>query len=205
MGGYALVVDYCTFPFKSSITPYYQSLLNSSFIAKVQEYSIPSDKIITGKAWTPQYIIYPSSTIDDSQIGQYLVDMVNSNVIKPSVNTLYVVHGSPGINITVHGRSSCIDYCSYHSNVVIPTPPGVLYYIVVPYLNCNACNHGLTDFNSIAMWASKEVAEGITDPDNNGWSSPGIGDIGQPCIGQFTLVDSLPTQEIFSNQLNSCH
>ncbi|KAJ3252408.1 hypothetical protein HK103_001575 [Boothiomyces macroporosus] len=61
-----------TFPFKGSIAPYYQSLLNPSFIAKVQEYSIQSDKIITGKAWTPQNIIYPSSTIDNSQIGHTL-------------------------------------------------------------------------------------------------------------------------------------
>ncbi|KAJ3274678.1 hypothetical protein HDV01_002200 [Terramyces sp. JEL0728] len=194
-----------TFPFRSTISHYYSSLLNSTFISKVQEYSVPSTQIITGKAWTPKYIIYPSSTIDDTQIQAALIDLVGQTVISPSVNTLYVVHASPGINVTVHGRTSCSDYCAYHSNVAIPNPPNVLYYVVVPYLSCSSCNHGLDDFNSVAMWASKEVAEGITDPYNNGWSDPGVGDIGQPCIGQFELVDGLPTQKIFSNQLNSCH
>ncbi|KAJ3308921.1 hypothetical protein HDV04_000605 [Boothiomyces sp. JEL0838] len=200
-----------SFPYYKSIQHYYAQIMNSPYIDMLNEYNNKT-KIIRGKAWTPQYIFTDKSTFDDNDIMNSLGAMVKRGTIKPSVNTIYAVHASPGVAITFSGLESCKTFCAYHSNMGLDDG-STLIYTVIPDTDCALCGGFYNNYNNFGMMASHELVEAITNPDTaSGWyagTSDVQDEIGDICAWQLGTIKgsdgiNYPVQKIWSNQKQAC-
>lgn len=157
---------------KNGITDFYRAYVTSEHMDWLNEYQT-SVTAVDGRAGTGQSIgrgqvlgekiMTPSITtkkITDTQIQQEIEKQIDAgNFPRPDQNTLYMLHFSKDIQITIEGMTSCFSFGGYH-NAYKSAKYGDVFYGVMP--ECSFFGGG--SFSSITNVSSHELIEAVTDP-----------------------------------------
>lgn len=191
----------------SSINAFFETILTSSLIDLLGEYSVPGQQIGHGSLLGSSTITTSDpgdgTSVSDEQIREALQSWISAQAIPaPTANTLYFVYLPPGVSSTFAGGASCTDYCGYHQ------AHGTTYYAVEPYVDCAGCdftgNDALTNLTKVS---SHELCEAITDADGNGWHDDNTGnEIGDVCNRPADVhqLDGYYVQSEWSNAQGKC-
>lgn len=211
---------------KNGISDFYSAYVTSSYMDWLNEYAT-NIKAVDGRVGTGQTInrgtvigekmLTPSiasKKITDEQIQAELEKQIDAGVLpKPDSNTLYMIHFSKDIQITIEGMTSCFSFGGYHNGVKNPKH-GDLFYGVMP--ECSV--FGDSGFDSITYVSSHELIEAITDPFPTPGSNPAFpqawntsdgSEITDICNGSGTTLKG-PKADYsislnWSNSRNSCY
>jgi len=208
---------------KSNIGPFLQSIVNSTFVDQLKQYSTVGITGTNGDPGTNQTIargtyaglvtITPknkATKLTDALVTAELQAQIAAGVLPAAnLNTLYMIYFPSNITITLDGLTSCIDFGAYHESVSATVTPNNVFYGVMP-----ACGGG---FASITVASSHEFAEAVTDPLPTPGSNPAypqawndsMGDeIADLCEGNNTRLTTktktYTIQEVFNNSKNAC-
>jgi hypothetical protein len=181
---------------------FFQSILGSSLIDQLGEYSVPGQQIGHGQlAGTTTLTDHaPTTHVTDSTIRRQLKAWIKAGDLPANdPNTLYFVYLDPGVVSVMGGSKSCQSYCGYHDNV------GGIFYAVMPYPLCAGCLGGMSAFDALTGTSSHELCEAITDPvPGAGWYDDANGEIGDICAWNFKQVNGFNVQLEWSNEQNRC-
>jgi hypothetical protein len=207
---------------KTNIGPFLQSIVNSTFVDQLAQYSTVGITGTNGDPGTGQTItrgtygglvtITPankSTTLTDKAITTELQAQIAAGKLPAAnLNTLYMIYFPASITITIDGATSCIDFGAYHESVSATNVPTNIFYGVMP-----ACG----GFSSITVASSHEFAEAVTDPlptpgshpaYPQAWNDATGDEIADLCEGSnTTLVTKAKTysiQEVYNNSKNAC-
>ncbi len=197
---------------QSGIAGFYSDVTASSYFDWLTEYDANAMTIGHGNV-AGSFTITPStgsSTVDDSQIGAEIDAQITSGTLPANdANNLYMMYFPPGVNITMDGSQSCVQFCAYHSTLTRQNSSN-LYYGVLPDLG-GACAGGCGSgslFQSTTEVSSHELAESVTDPAVGinvlSWYDNTNGEIGDICNGEPGTVDGYQVQLLWSNAENAC-
>jgi uncharacterized repeat protein (TIGR01451 family) len=185
---------------------------------------------------TPSIPCPGTCTIADSDIQAELEAQITAGHLPQPltdaqgiVTTFYMIYFPPGVTIALDPvTKSCVVFCAYHSNTSNASPSLRMPYGVLPdFAPPSACSTGCgrgSLFQNVTAVTSHEMSEAATDaqvgsaPVNNGpplaWydpsppPTPDLGEIGDICSGQDTLVhaggNTYSVQQEFSNLQNDC-
>ena len=192
----------------TSINDFFKTILESSVITQLKEYSTPQFPIKTGKflgtgVYTnPKFplTIAGRTVVTDNAIKKMIqFNIDNTHVPAATPNNLYFVYLPPGIIVSLDRTFSCVTFCGYHSNTAQN-----LFYAVVPY-PCSNCLNGLSVFDAMTVITSHELCEAITDPiPGSGWYDNNYGEVGDICVGKTKKVGSYTVQLEWSNAAKNC-
>ncbi len=187
-----------------SINNFFDTILTSSLIDQLAEYSTPTQQIGHGSHIGTITLTTsdPGTSVDDSAIQQMLNNGIanNSAFPKPTANTLYFVYLPSGVTVTQGGSSSCTSFCGYHDAI-----NSQIFYAVMPYPDCSGCESTLAVLDALTQTSSHELCEAITDPlPGQGWYDQSNGEIGDICAWQSKQVAGYTVQKEWSNSANSC-
>ena len=194
----------------SKIDSFFDSILTSSLIDVLTEYSVQGKSIGHGSR-VGSFIDSGSDPggmqkhVADSDIQQQLQQWIkNNNVVSPNGNRLYFVYLPPGISATdPQGDDSCAEMCEYHWYISGSNPE--IRYAVMPFSGCAGCLGSLAEFDALTSTSSHELCESITDPHPwTGWNDSQNGEIGDICAWQTDTVNGYTVQKEWSNTANSC-
>jgi hypothetical protein len=164
---------------QKNIGGFYASIVNSTHMDFLNQYSTKV-RAVDGREGTNQqigrgsyggeYPIVPLNTkkvLDDGEIQAELEYQITQNVLpKPDSNTLYMIHFSPGITISIEGMESCQAFCAYHEGFK-SNAFGDIFYGVMPDFSSGACSFGCGSgsvFDTTTAVSSHELVEAVTDP-----------------------------------------
>jgi hypothetical protein len=210
---------------KTKITDFYAAYVNSTHMDWLNEYRT-NVKAVDGRAGTDQVIergtvlgeklMTPSITakrITDTQIQQEIEKQIDAgNFPRPDNDTLYMLHFSKDMQISIEGMTSCFSFGGYHNNFK-SAKYGDIAYGVMP--ECSGL--GGSGFSSITFVASHELIEAVTDPFPTPGSSPAYpqawnttdgSEIADVCSGRTSLVGPKGTYTIseeWSNTRTRCY
>lgn len=210
---------------KNGITDFYRAYVDSQHMDWLNEYAT-NVKAVDGRAGTAQTIgrgqvlgevmMNPSVTakkITDEQIQKEIEKSIDAGIFpKPDANTLYMLHFSKDIQISIEGMTSCFSFGGYH-NAFKSERYGDIFYGVMP--ECSFFGGG--NFGSITFVSAHELIEAVTDPFPTPGSSPAYpqawnaadgNEIADLCSGSTILkgpkADYKISQE-WSNSRNRCY
>jgi hypothetical protein len=206
---------------KNGIQDFYAAYVNSTNMDWLGEYKtdVPA---VDGRAGTNQVIgrgqvlgqklMTPSITakkITDEQIQQEIESQIDAgNFPRPDQDTLYMIHFSRDISITIEGMSSCMAFGGYHSGFT-STKYGNIFYGVLP-----DCGGG---FNNTTFVSSHELIEAVTDafptPGDKpaypqAWNAADGNEIADLCPSMANFQGPKATYKIsleWSNTRNRCY
>lgn len=192
-----------------NLNAFFDSILQSSLMDLMAEYSTPSQAIGHGSRVATVTLSQsePGSpqpgggrSVSDAQIQTALQGWVADGTV-PAVtaNMLYFVYLPPGVVSTLGGDASCTTYCGYHNHVGT-----TLFYAVEPYVTCAGCTSGEI-LDTQTRISSHELFEAITDPALNGWYDDTTGEeIGDICNTDTRTVDGYTVQSEWSQAQAAC-
>lgn len=165
---------------KSGITDFYRAYVDSQHMDWLNEYAT-NVNAVDGRAGTGQTIgrgqvlgevtLNPSVTskkITDEQIQQEIEKSVDAGILpRPDDNTLYMIHFSKDIQISIEGMTSCFSFGGYH-NGVKSAKYGNVFYGVMP--ECSFFGGG--GFGNVTFVSAHELIEAVTDPFPTPGNSP---------------------------------
>ncbi|MBL7671306.1 MAG: hypothetical protein JNM39_12545 [Bdellovibrionaceae bacterium] len=217
---------------QKNIGGFYAAIVNSTHMDFLAQYSTHI-RAVDGREGTNQQIgrgsyggeffITPKNTkktLDDSEIQAELEYQITQNVLpKPDSNTLFMIHFSPGIKITIEGMESCQAFCAYHNGVKSNTF-GDLFYGVMPDYSSGACSFGCgmgsSVFDTTTYVSSHELVEAVTDPFPTpgdkpaypqAWNTSNGSEIADVCPSSASIKTSTRTYKIsqeWDNSTKSC-
>ena len=157
---------------KTSITDFYRAYVTSEHMDWLNEYqtnitavdgrngtaqSIGRGEVIGEKIMTPSVV---AKKITDTQIQQEIEKQIDAGHFpRPDANTLYMLHFSKDIQISIEGMTSCFSFGGYH-NAYKSAKYGDIFYGVMP--ECSMFGGG--GFGNITFVAAHELIEAVTDP-----------------------------------------
>ena len=165
---------------KAKITDFYTAYVGSEHMDWLNEYKTDITAV-DGRTGTAQTIgrgqvigektITPSLTakkITDAQIQQEIEKQIDAGALpRPDDNTLYMIHFSKDIQISIEGMTSCFSFGGYHMGFN-SAKYGNVFYGVMP--ECSMFGSG--GFSSITFVSAHELIEAVTDPFPTPGSSP---------------------------------
>lgn len=198
---------------KSQLNNFYSSIVDSTYMDQLAEYSTPSQKIGRGSLGET-IVIQPknrSHSLSQAAMEQELEWQVSSGALpKPDADSLYMIHFPDGYSIDISFGTSCQSWYADHE-VYRSAKVGDIFYAMFP------CGSAGTDaVSQLTEAASHELAEAITDPyaPLNGvtpaapaaWLTPGADEIGDLCAWNAArLVTKSQNFTVQSEWLNSKH
>jgi hypothetical protein len=190
-------------PLVNQLNQFFQSILVSSLIDQLAEYSVPNYPIGHGTLVGTATITNPlGSSITDAAIQQTLQQLITQKTVpQPTKNSLYFFYMPPGVQVVMGGSASCTAFCGYHSQI-----GGSIFYAVMPFPDCSGCLGSLQTFTALTSTSSHELCESITDPiPGSGWYDYGLNkEIGDECAWMTKIVSGYTVQLEWSNKANSC-
>lgn len=165
---------------QKNIGGFYASIVNSTHMDFLAQYSTQV-RAVDGREGTNQqigrgsyggeFLITPQNTkktLEDKEIQAELEYQIAQNILpKPDSNTLFMIHFSPGITITIEGMESCQAFCAYHEGFK-SNSFGDVFYGVMPDFSSGACSFGCglgsSSFDIATSVSSHELVEAVTDP-----------------------------------------
>lgn len=190
-------------PLGGQINTFFDTILQSTLLDQLAEYSVPAYNIGHGRRTGTVTITdqEPPASVSDATIQTMLQARIQSGSLPPiDANTLYCVYLPPGTVVSQGGGQSCLSFCGYHNN-----GPSGLYYAVLPSPDCSGCLGSLASFDALTSISSHELCEAITDPiPGQGWYDDTNGEIGDICAWQSKSLDGYTVQLEWSNRQNAC-
>ena len=185
------------------INDFFGSILTSSLLDQLSEYSVPDKPIAHGSLLGTITLIdsEPGKILTDTALQSKLQKEISAGTLPPTnSNTLYFFYLPPGTQVTMPNSASCKDFCGYHD----ATPAGV-FYAVMPFPGCTGCQGGLATLDALTSTSSHELCEAITDPiPGQGWYDDSNGEIGDICAWKTKKIGAYTIQLEWSNAANSC-
>ncbi|KAJ3318025.1 hypothetical protein HDV06_000875 [Boothiomyces sp. JEL0866] len=200
--------------FQKELQQFYKTILPSSYLDAVAEYSTPEFQIGRGKA---KKALHVNFTMDSREITVLMQEMLSSLAssrrIKPNDNSIYAIHFAT-TNITADRNPMCDSVCSLHNTAKING--SFVPYMIIPDFS-GACAQGCGNhpniFDNICSLASHELVESITDKGYGqatsfafpvGWYDLKNGEIADVCQGNDTTVEGYTVQRIYSVKQSQC-
>ncbi|MGZ3690672.1 MAG: hypothetical protein ACXVAX_04175 [Pseudobdellovibrio sp.] len=163
--------DRVSAPVKNGIANFYAAYVASPQMDWLNEYQT-GVKAVDGRDGTAQTIgrgqmigqklMTPFNTakrITDAQIQEEIVKQIDAgNFPRPDKDTLYMLHFSKDMSISIDGQSSCLAFGGYHEGFH-SDKYGDIFYGVLP----ECAGFGATNFDSITFVSSHELNEAVTD------------------------------------------
>jgi hypothetical protein len=157
---------------KLHMSDFYASYVASEHMDWLSEYNT-NVAAVDGRAGTNQQIgkgqflgektITPSVTakrITDTQVQQEIEKQIDAgNFPRPDNNTIFMMHFSKDIQISIEGMTSCMSFGGYH-NAFVSAKYGNVFYAVLP--ECSSFG-GSGSLSSTTFVASHELIEAVTD------------------------------------------
>jgi hypothetical protein len=199
----------------TGINNFFDSVLTSSLMDVMAEYSVPGKTIGHGSRIGTKTIASPEPgavvsgvrEVTDAQIQTQLQQWINANTIAaPTANTLYFVYLPVNVVSTMQDSTgvvkSCAQFCGYHSHI----PNTSTFYAVEPFLTCDGCIFGTNQpLDSLTKVSSHELCEAVTDPAANGWFDGTTGDeIGDICNTSVATLGGFEIQSEWSQKAAAC-
>jgi hypothetical protein len=186
------------------INQFFDSILTSSLVDQLAEYSVPGSSIGHGaRIGTLTVTTGPASaSVTDADVQQFVQQQVASGmgVPQPTANSLYYVYLPPGVSVSLDGGASCTTFCGYHSDI-----NSQIFYAVMPYPDCTGCTGGIAVLDALTSTSSHELCEAITDPvPGQGWYDDANGEIGDICAWKTKMVGAYTVQLEWSNAAGKC-
>ena len=225
---------------QSGLGAFYTAITNSDYFDWLAEYDTVGRNGSDGQSGSNQHIgrgsfgraieITPAAqgtSLSDDQIQAELAAQTAAGKLPTpdldaagNVNAVYMIDFPPGVTITGPGGSgqSCVQFCAYHSTVVIggrSVPYGVLPDLGGP---CSmGCGMDPAPFNNATAVHSHELVEAITDAEVGvgaansvarplAWydAAANTGEIGDICNAQHATVAGFVVQTEWSNSQGAC-
>jgi len=187
----------------SEVNGFFDSILTSSLIDQLSEYSVPQYQISHGKRIGTDTLTNPdvNKTVDDSAIQKMIQDQISAKKLPASnPDLLYFVFLPWGVTVTQGGSASCKVFCGYHDAIA-----NDIFYAVMPFPDCSGCSSSLSNFDALTVTASHELCEAITDPiPGQGWYDNQNGEIGDICAWKTKKIGQYTVQQEWSNSRGSC-
>ena len=187
----------------SDINGFFDSLLTSSLIDQLAEYSVSQYQIGHGKRVGSVTLTSPdvSGTVDDLAIQKMIQQQISAGKFPPSnPNLIYFVFLPSGVTVTQGGSASCKVFCGYHDAIA-----NDVFYAVMPFPDCSGCSSNVSTFEALTVTASHELCEAITDPvPGEGWYDNQNGEIGDICAWQTKKIGQYIVQKEWSNKSGKC-
>lgn len=187
----------------SDINGFFDSLLTSSLIDQLAEYSVSQYQIGHGKRVGSVTLTSPdvSRTVDDLAIQKMIQQQISAGKFPPSnPNLIYFVFLPSGVTVTQGGSASCKVFCGYHDAIA-----NDVFYAVMPFPDCSGCSSNVSTFEALTVTASHELCEAITDPvPGEGWYDNQNGEIGDICAWQTKKIGQYIVQKEWSNKSGKC-
>lgn len=205
--------------YMQNLANFYSAVAPSEYASVWSEYSTDVQPL-SGGAYAGSQVLPGSPAghqIDDREIQRQLAALIRRGVLprNGSGNLLFAVHLPPSVVVTAGPKTSCLDFCGYHSTFILDGD--MHYYFVVPDhgQDCaDVCGVGGSDvLQRVTVTASRLLAASITNPavgvaqgahDPMGWYDAKNGEIGDPCLGRLEIVAGWTVQKEWSNQANDC-
>jgi hypothetical protein len=192
------------------LNQFFDSILTSSLLDALSEYSVPGRTISHGQRIGSSTItsVQPnggSAPASDAKIQQAIEGWLRSGSIpQANSNTLYFVYLPPNVSVVdPQGDVSCQTMCGYHWYIANTDPE--VYYAVMPFPACSGCQGGLSTQDALTSISSHELCEAITDPHPpTGWYDNANGEIGDICAWQTGSVNGFTVQKEWSNAQGAC-
>ena len=179
-------------PLRTSLDEFLAFAVGSSLIDQLAEYNVPGFTIGHGRLVQSVLVAdqEPPNPVDDTDIQNFLRQMLVDKLPAPNTNSLYFVFTPSGVTVTMQGAASCQNFCGYHSWLPNSAP-----YVVDPYDDCPGCQFVPGDIvGSTTVPTSHELCEAITDPFGTGWWDDVTGEeIGDKCAGQWKVINTAGT------------
>jgi hypothetical protein len=147
--------------------------------------------------------------IPDSWVRSTLQDFVTRGFLKsPDSNRLYIVYVEPNVGVVdPTGHNSHNDFAGYHTAFAGTDAAGnpvSIRYAIIAYpggATGNTRNNPfLSDYGSVTLTASHELAEAVTDPDVNygqlAWYDDARGEVGDIANAMTVLLNGYAVQRI---------
>jgi hypothetical protein len=130
--------------------------VGNAHVAEMQKHNI---KTLRAAPQVEDFSDLSQSKVNDLTIQQKLSDLLKSKAVPaPTAGTVFVIFLAPGIQSTLGGHQSGVDYAAYHNFVNLEA--GEIHYVVVPF-------HENADAHSAA--ATRAFAEAALNPNGQGW------------------------------------
>ena len=200
------------------LNAFYGAITSSAYFDWLSEYNTPTQHIGRG-SFGGGHVITPSihaTTLTDAQIQKELAKQIAAGKLpKSDPNTIYMIHFPPGISITQHGSTSCVQFCAYHGT--FKKSAQNVYYGVIPDQG-GACAGGCGPTpaaDGTTDVSSHELIEAVTDPAVGlatttgaplAWYDQANGEIGDICAGSgdSAQVAGFTVQVEWSNARGAC-
>ncbi len=206
-----------------TLKPYFQALVNSTYVDQLGQYSTVGITGVNGDPGTNQtiargsyggkFVITPTNTkttLTDAEVQAELkAQIAAGHLPAANLNTLYMTYFPAGVTITLGTLRSCSSFGAYHEAVSSTVTPSNIFYGVMP-----DCGYSVASETSVS---SHEFAEATTDAIPTPGSNPAfpqawntfngyeIGDLCQSFSGTLTAAGQKYTvQQIFSNKTHAC-
>jgi len=203
--------------YRDMLTQYYTSITQSAYFDWLTEYNVANYKIGRGSFigyFEDNNSTTTSSTIDDTEIGDYLDGLISAGSIPaPDDDTIYQIYFPSNVTITMQNTKSCSYFCAYHSSYKHSGTQKARYSVIpdVTQAPCKGgCGSSTNQFNNLTSVSSHELIEAVTDPDGGtSWydrnnSCNPTGEIGDICNAQQGTVGSYTVQKEWSNSQGAC-
>lgn len=165
---------------KAHISEFYAAYVNSEHMDWLNEYQT-NLKAVDGRPGTAQEIgrgqflgekliaaSVSSKKITDVQIQHEIELQIDAGVLpRPDQDSLYMIHFSKDIQISVEGMTSCYAFGGYH-NGFKSAKYGNVFYGVLP--ECSFLGSG--GFSELTQVSAHELIEAVTDPFPTPGNSP---------------------------------
>jgi hypothetical protein len=198
--------------FQSTLTSFYATLTNSTYLDWLREYNTGTQFI--GRGSLVNAVVDPSpppgTNLADTQVTGELQRLINAGTLSvPGQNDLYMVHFPAGYSVTHSSHHSCPGdplqtYCGYHSQFSYNGTTA--YYGVINDLGpCGSfCGPGDALANTTST-SSHELVEAITDASANAWFENTRGaEIADICQDQQVSVSGFTVQRAWSGLQQAC-
>jgi hypothetical protein len=191
-------------PLVAQINGFFDFVLTSALIDQLSEYSVSGKTIGRGRRSGSVTIDTPGppASVTDAAIRVFLQHQLATNSDFPPAgpNSLYFLFLPSGVTVVQGGSKSCQSFCGYHDAI-----GNQIFYAVMPYPGCAACQASLTAFDAITSASSHELCEAITDPvPGDSWYDDVNGEIGDICAWKTKKLGVYTVQLEWSNAKGKC-
>lgn len=202
------------------------SVVNSTYLDKVSEYSTSTQEIRRGVfIGSYDYRDAPTGDVTERSIVTSIKNMIsNGNIPQNDGDTYYAIHGAPGVIVSKSqtNEKSCTfgGYCGFHGTAT--NEDKYLIYGYIPSFSntiCRSeCGQSTLEMNNWMGVSSHELVASITNPAVGvatsfssplSWYDSENGEINDVCDKRMVLIECgdgkrFPVQMFYSMKLGKC-
>jgi hypothetical protein len=155
----------------------------------------------------------PADLVSDRALRTFIEALILGGTVPWDPEAFYVVFTPPRVTVSTPWGRSCEQICGYHHHYTA-VDGDEIRYAVIPYLYRCGCGVSGASVNGSPLDAmtstlAHEIAEVVTDPDENAWTSGrGVDEIADLCEDRGGVVEwegeLYVVQDLWSNATRRC-